>query len=698
MIGDRELDLAADEEARALAQTEFDRPLVIEAGAGTGKTALLVARVVAWCVGPGWEAHADRDDPADVARRVVEGVVAITFTDAAAAEMAERVAQAFSDLTAGELPVGVTRGLLQVEDDEQLAARSTALADEVHRLRAQTIHSWCHHLLRAFPLEAGVHPGFEVDSDGSRVEEAVADAVAQALRALPGGSDATDWEILAAAGVMPVDVADAVQRLVSAGIPAEVLLEDPCDPAKMAAVLAELRTALDAMAAAGMSDLAEAGSKTGRIGTALDRLRQDLAVAAAADPAVVAQALSRLESEVRLRLRDWARGKLTKTEGSLVASVASLGAASAALLPLLEGLKGFAPVEMGAARRVIANLVDSVTGRLTRSGVATFDDLLRLTAHLLEFSDGVRREVRAGIDQLLVDEFQDTDDTQCRMVRSLALDGGRPGPGLFIVGDPKQSIYGWRRADLAAYDHFKAEVETAGGLVRPLVQNFRSTQVILDEVARLVEPVMVKEPGVQPEFQHLEATGDRRHEPGFDVDHWAPVEHWVARPLDPETVVWRPPSRWTTPSPWRRRRWRRTSAASWTRVARWPGDLAILVRSTPSLEPVLDQLRRVDVPFEVAREREYYRQREVVETAALVRHVIEPADQLALLTVLRSDAVGVPDAALAPLWDAGLPGIMARIDGWEGPVASDLDELHRPCGCGGSGRSPRARRSCRIGR
>ena len=73
-----------------------------------------------------------------------------------------------------------------------------------------------------------------------------------------------------------------------------------------------------------------------------------------------------------------------------------------------------------------------------------------------------------------------------------------------------------------------------------------------------------------------------------------------------------------------------------------PGDIAVLVRSTPSLEPLLDRLREADVPFEVAREREYYRQREVVETAALVRHVIEPADQLALLTVLRSDVVGVP--------------------------------------------------------
>jgi len=672
-MDDRELALAADEDARKLAQTEFERPLVIEAGAGTGKTALLVARVVAWCVGPGWEAHADRKDRDAVARRVVEGVVAITFTDAAAAEMAERVAQAFSDLAAGKMPVGVTRSLLRVVDDDELAARSTALADEVHRLQAQTIHSWCHHLLRAFPLEAGTHPGFEVDSDGGRVEEAVADAVAESLRALPGSPDITDWEILAAAGVMPVEIADAVQRLVSAGVAAEVLLEDPCDPAAMVVVLAELREALDAMAVAGMGALAEAGSKTGRIGTALTRLRQDLAGATADDPAAVAQALSKLEYEVRERLGKWSRGELTKIEDRLAVSTAALARASTALLPRLEGLKGFAPKELGAARRVLAHLMGTVTRHLARSGVTTFDDLLRLTANLLESSEGVRDEIRAGIDQLMVDEFQDTDETQCRMVRSLALDGTAPRPGLFIVGDPKQSIYGWRRADLAAYDHFKGEVEAAGGLVRPLVRNFRSTQVILDEVTRLVEPVMVKEVGVQPEFQRLEATDDRCSTPGFTEGSWAPVEHWVARPMGPDDGVLAEKVRVNDAIVLE-------AAAVAADIRRLmdesgvePKDVAILVRSTPSLEPVLDQLRKFDVPFEVARERQYYQQREVVETAALVRHIIEPADQLALLTVLRSDAVGVPDAALAPLWDAGLPGIMARISDWDGAAMSELE-------------------------
>ncbi len=92
------------------------------------------------------------------------------------------------------------------------------------------------------------------------------------------------------------------------------------------------------------------------------------------------------------------------------------------------------------------------------------------------------------------------------------------------------------------------------------------------------------------------------------------------------------------------------------------GEVAVLLRVTTAQEVLLEAFREAGIPYEVARERDYYRQREVVELAALVRCVLEPADVLALLTVVRSDVVGVPDAALAPLWEAGFPG--AAWPGW----------------------------------
>ena len=107
MTGRHPLTVEEDRTTRSLAQREFSVPMVVEAGAGTGKTALLVARVVAWCMGHGWALHEDKDRaPEEIARRVIEGVVAITFTEAAAAEMARKIGEAFAALTHGLEPVG----------------------------------------------------------------------------------------------------------------------------------------------------------------------------------------------------------------------------------------------------------------------------------------------------------------------------------------------------------------------------------------------------------------------------------------------------------------------------------------------------------------------------------------------------------------------------------------------------------------
>jgi ATP-dependent helicase/nuclease subunit A len=204
-----------------------------------------------------------------------------------------------------------------------------------------------------------------------------------------------------------------------------------------------------------------------------------------------------------------------------------------------------------------------------------------------------------------------------------------------------------------------------------LVRNFRSVTPILDEVERLVAPVMREERGIQPRFEALEATDERRGAPGFDRPPWSGVEHWLAWPSGADGVA-----------PEKGNRDAETSLLEAEAVAsdiarlhreggidRW-GEVAVLLRVTTAQEVLLEAFRRHGIPYDVARERDYYRQREVVEIAALVRTVLEPTDQLALLTMLRSDVVGVPDAALAPLWDAGFGSRMAGLGAVE-PSALD---------------------------
>ena len=210
---------AQDRDARALAQREYTRPLVLEAGAGTGKTATLVARIVTWCLDGGWqraaaELAAAPGEPSDerVAARVLEGVVAITFTEAAAAEMAERVEGALREIANGGEPLAFTE--LEGLDPALRAARAGALRLSIDRLTVQTIHAWCRALLRAHPLEAGLHPAFEVDPDTSVHRRLVREVLDEVLREAYGepGDEATLE--LAAKGFGPGELEDALLALV----------------------------------------------------------------------------------------------------------------------------------------------------------------------------------------------------------------------------------------------------------------------------------------------------------------------------------------------------------------------------------------------------------------------------------------------------------------------------------------------------
>ncbi|MCA9671166.1 MAG: UvrD-helicase domain-containing protein, partial [Myxococcales bacterium] len=303
---------------------------------------------------------------------------------------------------------------------------------------------------------------------------------------------------------------------------------------------------------------------------------------------------------------------------------------------------------------------------------------------LLRGAPGVLRAGRVGIEQLLVDEVQDTDPLQCEVVDLIALragggaaagDDAGDAPGLMVVGDPKQSIYGWRNADLAAYEAFIERVIAAGGARRPLVVNFRSVPPILEEVQRLIEPVMREQRGVQPAFQELLApptpAGGRAP---FRAGERRPVEHWVA---------WATPHAEDADGPDEGRQNSSTAIGPRTHAEQarriearaLANDLltlhqrhlmpwrhaAVLLRTTTAQDTYLQALREAQIPFVVERDRSYYKRREIVDAAALARAIVDPNDQVALVAFLRSPYVGVPDAALLPLWRAGLPELLARM-------------------------------------
>ncbi|MFV2072632.1 MAG: UvrD-helicase domain-containing protein [Thermoanaerobaculales bacterium] len=683
--------------ARLAAQTVFDRPLALEAGAGTGKTATLVGRIVAWSVGPGWEREAAEAEgsPEEIAGKVLDGVVAVTFTDDAAAEMAGRVAQTLAalerwegatepssecprmeELVAGraEDRAGL-RGIFRCalpEDGDAVGSRSRALLTQIERLRASTIHSFASTILSRFPIEAGLHPGFTVDAEEVLLQELVEAAVEEILAgAYAAGEE--DAAALAESGLGPAEITGTALALARAGTPLEALAEDPFTEEAVAPLLAALAAEVlparaDAEAYAEKPKLIGAG---GRLLVALADLVGGLGAVPATELAEdVARAVRSAARENAIhKVGDWARGKLNKpmpedlSEDDFIAHMNRL-------LPLLKLLESYDPTTFNRLRRLLLPILRRVREEQHHHGIVIFHDLLVRARKVLEEEAPVRSAIRSEIRQLLVDEMQDTDKEQARIVRLLALENpGDDPPCLFLVGDPKQSIYGWRSADLAVYEELVEAVVSAGGERYDLVVNFRSAPAVLEEVERLMEPVMVRRAGLQPAFIPLEPCSRLRADPGYRDNVRGPVEHWATVKAEDGS-----------PGPTSAGEAARLEAEAVARdvaalhAAGEPlSGMAVLMRSRGKLETFLAALREHGIAYNVGKDRSYFRTREIAEAMALIRLVLDPFDPLALTAILRSPVVGVPDCALSPLWAAGLPGLAAALPPGAGPLPPELD-------------------------
>jgi ATP-dependent exoDNAse (exonuclease V) beta subunit len=662
--------LDRDRAARRFAQLELERPVVLEAGAGTGKTTALVARLIAWTVGRGWEEsaaeRADADDE-QVAGAALDRVVAITFTEAAAAEMAKRYQSQLAELADGrEPPAWVVAEALPADAAER-ARRGRALLAAIDRLRVQTIHSFAFALLRAHALEGGLHPALAVDADESGLEAAIYETLAELLPPLYRAGDPA-LHRLARAGVGPEELRHALHRLAGLGVGAAAFATDPWRASALEAAIGAAQEAaqqLERMVAPARGALVRAGKNTAAVVEALPALRAALVAAARSRAGLVAlrEELARLWTEdARTKVRQWAKGEVGVREtAALAGAAAELSPFARRLRRALEHIESIDPQRLDDALAALAPLAAEVERRMRARGLATYADLLRLAVDLLQ-RPAVAAAVRRGIRQLLVDEFQDTDELQCELVARIALEGPpAERPGLFLVGDPKQSIYGWRRARLSTY---RAFVAAAIGERRAeaLVANFRSAAGVLEEVARIVSPVMGEESDVAAAFVPLAAAGPAAGER-------ASIEFWAARPGPGERLTAAEATR-------------REAAAIAAELAKRirdealaPRDVAILLRATTHLDLFLDALRERGVPFAVEKDRSYYRRRETLDAAALVRAALDPSDLLALVAVLRAPFVGVPDAALLPLWVEGLPGLFGQLTAPSGEALAAIDAL-----------------------
>lgn len=653
-----------------------DTSLCVEAGAGTGKTTVLVERIV---------------EVLRSGRATVDQLAVITFAEKAAAELAVRVRERLEELaTDADTPT----------DQQQRLRQATR---DLYRARIETIHAFAANLLRERPAEAGLDPEFAVLdglAGGLAFDEAFEAWQAKLLgedhpeivRALNRGftlkhlretAEALNHHRyvlpLAPVGQSRPDPAGFAFRLEQRCRELEQLLEHCERPdedlgAQQLPLVLELgERVAEAFAAAASGEAVSDATASGE------------AVSGAASGEAPALERTLLFNAPVLKpgigsQKNWPGAKDSCRRMKAIVKELKTDIATTQEQLRSDALMGVMPF--------IESFVQSFEQTRRRGGRADFDDLLIWARNLLRDDPGVRRYFQRRYRAILVDEFQDTDPIQAELVIYLAADEEvetgdwrtlQPAPGkLFVVGDPKQSIYRFRRADIAVYDQVKRGVLADGQY--SISQSFRATRGLIDWVNRAFDTVFVEQEGVQPANVPLDPAAP----PIAELER-APVVV-VNRPAraDGEALESAPERREEEARLLARLLRRAVDDEHWpvrdrgsgeVRRACWR-DAAILVPARTGLDAYETALADAGVPFRHEGGRTFFARQEVRELVACLRAVDDPTDRLNLVSTLRSPAFGCSDEEIFLFTTEG-GALDYRVPGQDGPesVRDGLEKL-----------------------
>jgi ATP-dependent helicase/nuclease subunit A len=437
----------ADWQARSAIRTDLDTTFLVEAGAGSGKTASLVDRMAA-LVASG--------------RAKPENLAAVTFTRKAAGELRERFQVRLEQLC-------------REETDPSAKSRAELALSGLDRVFLGTIHSFAARLLRERPLEAGLSPDF-TEVEGLEEEELLWRAweeyltetrlyCPERLRRLEE-LDVSPWELKSA-------------YIELALYPDVKVASAPAPYPDLAPARAELNALLDRARDCLPENEPDKGwdSLQAFCRLALRHRR----VFDLNDDQRLLRVLERLGRNTTIVQNRW---PCRKEAIQLQSDFQRFALETAA--PLLAQWRSFRHHPL---LEFLQPAVDAFHKLRVRENKVNFQDLLMRLAALLRDNPDVREYFRSSYTHLLVDEFQDTDPVQAQIMLYLTgtdlaeKDWTRlvPRPGsLFVVGDPKQSIYRFRRADIDTYNQVLRLIENTGGRVLRLTANFRSLPEIVD--------------------------------------------------------------------------------------------------------------------------------------------------------------------------------------------------------------------------
>ena len=640
-----------DQVDRDRVANELDTTLFVEAGAGSGKTTALVGRVVNLVL----------------AGVPITSIAAITFTEKAAAELRHRIRERLNEHL----------------HHEHAAA---ALAD-LDGAPIGTLHAFARRLLGEFPIEAELPPRFEVLDEVQSATE-FHERFTDFLEALLDDSESVRLVELCQYDNFGVEKGvrrmaddfqsnwDLVDERVSAEVPA---------PVDHHALQARVQSACAAVA----TFVAPPGDSQEKVIAAFARRAEALA-----QPLPFGELL-RLLVEVAAAKAQGNTANWNRHHRDDTVITAYKQAVAAAADEAGSGLRRCNEERRLVLGAMLRDFTLSSVAARREDGRLEFHDLLVLARRLLRDHHGVRRALHTRYTRLLLDEFQDTDPIQLELaVRITAPPDDQPAdwtmlqplPGrLTVVGDPKQSIYRFRRADIAQFLRSRDQIGASGAT---LSANFRSTRPVIEWVNHTMGSLIQFTAGVQPEYQPLTAARAGGHDHGtvtmlgaeahtdlkgptaeiLREREAADVAAAVVQALAEGWPVWRPDRG-------------QPGGGSLERCR--PGDIAILLPSRLSLPVLQAALARAQVPYRAENSSLVYAAPEVRAIMLALRAADDPTDELAIVSALRTPLFGCSDRHLyewkvthGQRWRLhGLPDELA-----EHPVATGLrclGELNR---------------------
>ena len=606
-----------DAESRRRIVEELDRTFFVEAGAGSGKTKSLVDRMIALL---------------QAGRCEIGTLAAVTFTRKAAAELR------------GRFQIMLEKGAADSGLKPAVRARLEQALQNLERCSIGTIHSFCARLLRERPIEIGLDPDFtemEEIEDGLFRDQSWLDYLVKAR--IEGG------EVLRGlddAGLVPEELKDAFDTL--SDYPEVEIVGGRRDIPDYA----EFRTALEKFLARARPALPREKPEKGydAVQKLVRRCLNRQRILKFDDHRVLMETFEPLEKETEVTQNRWpSREEALAFQGEFDAFREKTVA---------PALKAWREYRHDKIVRFLKPAIDFYGARRREENRLNYGDLLMQAARLLRDDPEVRRYFSRKFTHVLVDEFQDTDPIQAEVLMYLKGEDVaeqdwqklRPAPGsLFLVGDPKQSIYRFRRADIDIYNCVKEIVAAAGGGELDLTANFRSLRALADWNNPVFRAALPGEPDrYQARFAPIETV--REDEPGcasgvFKIVVPAVKYHKktdIAAADAAEIAAW---IRW--------------ACAGGARLARsaderqrrlgpqaQPQDFLILFREKKNMDIYARALEERGIPFEITGSDAFSDSDEIREITNLAKALGDPDNPIFTVAVLRGIFCGVSDEDL----------------------------------------------------